>query len=129
MRLASLLLLFGLFFTEFAHAQIEVSFNVNMKQDILDGYFDPTLDRLEITGDLYPLTRNRNYRLRDTEPIDSVYTVELTFPRRFLNQTLNYNFIMDRFNNPDVREGKIRTMRLFERKINVAPHLFDAYVN
>ena len=110
-------------------AQINVTFNLDLRMQIEDGSFIPGRDRAELMGDIYPLTRSRNYLLRDLSPFDSVYTVEITFGRRFMNQDLNYNYIIKKFNGSEIRESELRQIRFVTSNQIIAPQLFDGYTN
>jgi hypothetical protein len=110
-------------------AQVTVTFNLDLRMQIEDGSFVPGRDRAEVMGDIYPLTRSRNYQLRDLSPFDSVYTVEITFARRFMNNDLNYNYIIKKFNGGEIRESELRQIRFVTSNQIIAPQLFDGYTN
>ncbi len=127
---SGLLALFVLLAAHFeVKAQVKVTFNLDLRAQIEDGSFIPGRDRAEVMGDIYPLTRSRNYQLRDLSPSDSVYSVEITFGRRFLNSELNYNYIIKKYTGGEIRESELRQIRFVRGNLIIAPQLFDGYTN
>jgi len=97
------------------YSQSKITFNVNLKPQLEDSTFVPPNDFIEITGDLYPLGKNKRLRLRDSAPKDSIYTVEIRFPRRLNNQQLTYTYIMTTAKNGEEREMRPRSIVLRKR--------------
>ena len=120
----SLALLIG---TLSVQAQTTVKFNVNIKPFLLDSTVVPPLDYVELTGDLYPLGQYKFVRMTDEEPIDSVYSVEVTFPRRFLNRRLLYNFVIRRPSSTDKFEGLQRNLVLRPGEFATDSLFFDSF--
>lgn len=107
-------------------AQSSVTFNVNLKPQLEDSTFVPGRDKLEIIGDIRPLSMLRAFQLTDTEPIDSVYSVTLNFSTRFNRQTLTYNFIMTA-NDVKLTEVLERNLTLQNREVSLDALYFNAF--
>ena len=120
-------LLFIVLFTTDTYAQSKITFNLNLKPQLEDSTFIPQTDIVEIIGDLSPLGRNRRLRLRDLEPVDSVYTVEIDFPRRFRNSTLTFNYIITTQLNGVFRESLPRTLALRPGQVELEAFYFNAF--
>ena len=91
MKTLSSVFLFMLFFTGAAAAQTQITFNIDMRPFMADSSFIPGRDVVEVKGNFYPLD-SRPLRLTDTSPKDSIFTAEVTFPSRYNNLTLQYNY-------------------------------------
>ncbi len=113
--------------TSISVAQTTVRFIVNIKPLLEDSVFVPPMDYVELTGDQYPLGQYKNVRMRDEEPVDSVYSVEVTFPRRLLNQRLTYNFILRRPNSGDMFESLPRNIIIRGNEVSLDTLYFDAF--
>ncbi|MEQ9266646.1 MAG: hypothetical protein RLN81_15560 [Balneolaceae bacterium] len=107
-------------------AQSSVTFNVNLKPQLEDSTFVPGRDKLEIIGDIRPLSMLRAFQLTDTEPVDSVYSVTLNFSTRFNRQTLTYNFIMTA-NDVKLTEVLERNLTLQNREVSLDALYFNAF--
>lgn len=107
-------------------AQSSVTFNVNLKPQLEDSSFVPGRDMLEIIGDIRPLSMLRTFRLTDTEPVDSVYSVTLNFSTRFNRQMLTYNFIMTA-NSVKLTEVLERNLTLQNREVSLDALYFNAF--
>lgn len=107
-------------------AQSSVTFNVNLKPQLEDSSFVPGRDMLEIIGDIRPLSMLRTFRLTDTEPVDSVYSVTLNFSTRFNRQMLTYNFIMTA-NSIKLTEVLERNLTLQNREVSLDALYFNAF--
>lgn len=92
-RIGMLLVLMGIFSVSM-YAQSKITFNINLKPQLEDSTFVPGRDNVQLTGSIYPLTSANPTYLIDSEPIDSIYSVTISFPNRVRNQTLTYNFEM-----------------------------------
>lgn len=77
-----------------ARAQATVTFQVNLKPQLEDSVFLPGRDRAEITGNLFPLSHGRTMLLEDTEPVDSVYSLEVRFPRSATGKKLTFYYML-----------------------------------
>ena len=110
-----------------AHAQsTEITFNVNLKPQLVDSTFIPARDNIKIIGDLYPINTPNPYYLRDEEPIDSIYSITIRFSPRFRNYMLNYNFEM-MINFIKEEEAMPRAIQLQNREVKLDPIYFNAY--
>ena len=108
-------------------AQTTVVFRVDLRPQLKDSLFVPGRgDRVELAADYYPLGRDRNRPMADTEPADSIYTAEVTFRRRLDGQTLTYNFVLKTANGT-LTEQKKRLVPLNGGKIILDPIRFNAY--
>lgn len=80
---------------ESAVAQTTVTFNVNLKPQLENGDFIPGRgDKIELTGNIIPLRPGVYLRMRDQEPIDSVYSVTVPFSRNQQDRSLSYNYVL-----------------------------------
>jgi len=107
-------------------AQTKVSFNLDMKQPLKDSLFIPIKNKVKLVGNIPPLNGSRIVYLYDTEPIDSVYTVEIDFPRRYEGQILDYNFVVQ-LQNENRTENGARTLKLFGKEIILPAMQFGAF--
>lgn len=107
-------------------AQTSVTFNLNLQQMLEDSVFVPGRDRVQITGNFYPLGPNKFMQMHDKAPVDSVYTVEINFSGRFDNQELIYNFEII---TPEEKytEDTPRLLRLQGREIEIPPLYFNSF--
>ena len=123
LALAAILLLS----TAISQAQTTIKFAVNIKPLLEDSVFVPPLDYVELSGDQYPLGQYKYLRMRDEEPVDSVYSVEVTFPRRLLNRQLSYNFILRRPEQGDMFESMPRNLLIRGNDVAIDTLYFDAF--
>lgn len=107
-------------------AQTKVTFNLNMKQALQDSIFIPPANKIKLVGDIQPLNGFRTIYLYDTEPIDSVYSVEIDFPWRYEGQTLTYNFVIE-LQNKTLEEQGTRAIKLNGKEIELPPIQFGAF--
>ncbi|MFV1884475.1 MAG: hypothetical protein ACMZ7B_08310 [Balneola sp.] len=121
-----LLGVFSLFGSSTIEARQQVTFNVNLKPQLEDSIFVPGRDQLQLVGNLQPINTARPYFLTDTEPIDSVYSVTITFPGRFRNQTLIYNFEMT-VNYIKQKESLERRLLLRTGEVELDALYFNAF--
>lgn len=91
-KYAATFLFLLLIFTGTAHSQAAIEFSVNLKPMLEDSSFVPGKDRIELIGNIPPLTLNRGYELTDMAPADSIYSVIIEFSPGFATQKLIYNF-------------------------------------
>ena len=110
-----------------SQAQTTIKFAVNIKPLLEDSVFVPPLDYVELSGDQYPLGQYKYLRMRDEEPVDSVYSVEVTFPRRLLNRQLSYNFILRRPEQGDMFESMPRNLLIRGNDVAIDTLYFDAF--
>lgn len=108
-------------------AQTKVTFNVNMKPMLEDSTFIPGQDILRVKGDLQPFTRVTTFQLSDEQPIDSVYSVTVNFPRRYTDQTLTFNYFIQTLNRGTLQESLPRYIELKGMDVNHPPYVFDTF--
>lgn len=107
--------------------QTTVTFNVNLKPQLKDSIFVPERgDLLEIAGDILPLGMNKKMQLKDLEPVDSVFTIKITFPYRNQGRQLSYYFVLTTENETQ-KEDMPHIIRLSGRNIETDPLYFNAY--
>ena len=123
--LFSLILVLFLFSIR-SFAQSEITFNVNLKPQLVDSVFIPGRDQLKIVGDLNPINRLTPYYLVDEEPIDSIYTITIRFSSRFRNQILTYNYEMIS-NGIKYTEVLPRSLQLQDREVELDALYFNAF--
>jgi hypothetical protein len=101
-----------------------VTFNVILKGQLEDSSFVPGRDYVRVTGNIPPL--NRPLILKDTAPIDSIFSGEITFSSRFNNQQLRYNYelVIDR---RVTAEDTPRTLPLNGQDVILPPLHFNAF--
>ncbi|MTI89167.1 MAG: hypothetical protein FH748_14515 [Balneolaceae bacterium] len=109
-----------------ALAQTSITFNLNMKPMLEDSSFIPGKDLLKINGNLYPLGRGKDKILKDRSPIDSVYSVEISFPSRYEGEKLTYNFYIVK-PKKTIREIRPRILVLSNRDTVLPPIIFNAF--
>ncbi|MEX0845423.1 MAG: hypothetical protein WD022_09070 [Balneolaceae bacterium] len=109
------------------HAQTTVTFNIDLKAMMKDSTFIPGQDFIQVTGSLYPLGNRRAVRLKDEEPVDSVFTAEVEFSRRNNDENLKFNFEIVK---PDelISEKGRRTITLTGQNIIIPPVGFNSFV-
>lgn len=108
------------------YAQATVVFNVDMRSVMKDSTFIPGQDHVQIKGNLYPLGLRVPTKLKDTPPMDSVYTVEIRFPRQHSNKSLNFNFEIVKPKSVISEQGP-RTLILNDEKIDLQPLGFNSF--
>lgn len=100
-----------LFLSDNLSAQAKITFNLNLKPQLEDSVFIPGRDQVFLSGKTFPLRTTRPLAMIDKEPIDSVYTVEVSFNRSELNTMLEYNFIL-RLNSKNLTEDVPRKLEI-----------------
>lgn len=83
-------------------------------------------DVAQVTGNLYPLDGRVPIRMRDREPVDSVFTAEVKFPRSVQGRTLQYNYLLDT-EDQTFEEQRYRQLDLRGGKITLDALYFDSY--
>lgn len=109
-------------------SQTTVKFQVNLSSMIEDSSFVPNQDIIRVTGNMYPLGQNRFVQLRDENPVDSVYTSEVTFQNRQNNVVLEYNFQILKTDNKIINESMKRRLTLRSGQVELPMLFFDAFV-
>ncbi len=107
-------------------AQTTVTFNINLQPMLEDSTFVPGRDVVQVVGNFYPLGANKSVQMHDQEPVDSVYTAEIEFSRRFDNQELKYNYEIIT-PNKKISESATRRIRLQGGQVNLPPLYFDDF--
>lgn len=102
-----------------------ITFNVNLQPELKDSIFIPSRDRILVTGNQHPFSRDNN-RLTDTTPIDSVYSITLRFMRGDLNKTFNFNYVMYIDGKPR-RESMVRQIEIQPGRHNLDALYFDGF--
>lgn len=97
-------------------AQSTVTFNLNLKPQLEDSVFIPNRDKVFLVGSTFPLRLNRPLVMRDEDPIDSVYTVEVMFNRDQLNTLAEYNFMLS-INSNQLKEDIPRRLEIRGKEI------------
>lgn len=123
------LLLVVSFCTIQANAQTKVTFNVNLKPMLEDSSFVPGKHVLQVKGDFFPFTATTRFEMKDLTPKDSVYSVTLTFPRRFTNKMLTYNYVIRSISGSEMNEFLPRQLDLKGREVELPPFYFDSFPN
>lgn len=122
----SLIVLFS--FGALVQAQSMVTFQVDMKYAKQNGLFNDLTNSLVLVGDLSPLgTRPSQYiTLKDTAPIDSIYTAVVTFPASLNDKKLKYNFIINKLLTSE-KEDRVREITLNGGDMELPAIKFNAY--
>jgi|AntRauTorckE6833_2_1112554.scaffolds.fasta_scaffold15626_2 hypothetical protein len=113
--------------TIFLYAQTTVTFNVNLRTMLKDSTFIPGQDVIQITGNVYPLDKRRGIELSDGTPADSVYSVEIDFPRRRNSQNLLYSFEVKKPYD-SITENAPRSLNLVGEDQVLPPMIFNSFV-
>lgn len=99
-------------------AQSEITFNLNLKPQLTDSTFVPGRDVVEIVGSIYPLRMSQGLKLKDTAPVDSIYSVTVDFPRRHTGDRLSYNYVL-KTESETMREPMSRELQLRNGEFNL----------
>ncbi|MEQ8524166.1 hypothetical protein [Gracilimonas sp.] len=108
-----------------ATAQTTVTFNLDMRRALQDSLFIPSTDKVVLVGDVRPLNEINKIYLRDEEPIDSIFTAEVTFRRYLDGDLVTYNFVLDT-QSKKFEEPRSRSLRLSGNEIILPPLQFGA---
>lgn len=108
-----------------AAAQTTVTFNLDMKRALQDSLFIPSTDKVILVGDVRPLNEINEIYLRDEEPIDSIFTAEVTFKRYLDGDQISYNFVLDT-QSKKYEEPRPRSLRLSGNDMILPPIQFGA---
>lgn len=109
-----------------ASAQTKVFFNLDMRRALQDSLFIPPIDKVKLVGNIQPLNGYTSIYLNDTDPVDSIYTVEIDFPRRYEGETLTYNFVLQ-FQRKTMEEEGTRSIKITGKEIELPPIQFGAF--
>lgn len=108
------------------HAQTTIVFNVDMRAAMKDSIFIPNQDQVKIKGNLYPLSRRAGKRMTDQAPADSIYTVEVRFPRQHSGKNLTFNFEIVKPRSVLSEQGP-RSILLNNEHIDLQPLGFNSF--
>ncbi len=87
------LLLLGLtLFAGTAHAQVFLTFSVDMSEEMLAGDFDPETDLVEIRGPFNGWSGGPDWRLEPSAENDSIYVAEFEFDEIEIDSTIRFKF-------------------------------------
>lgn len=127
MRISSFFAVLGIMMmcSSTSYAQ-KVTFNINLKPQLEDSVFIPGRDQIRIYGSAQPINLATPYYLIDEEPIDSVYSVTINFPRRYQNQTISFNYEMT-INYRKMREDLERRLLVQQGDISLDALYFNAF--
>lgn len=109
-----------------AHSQSKVTFQVNLAHEIERGTFNPEEHRVELSGNVYPLSMTRFIELTPSEDDSTLYLAEIEFPMNTVNRDVNYRFRLNlggRFVNEDLP----RAMRVPNRDARLSALYFNSY--
>jgi hypothetical protein len=107
-------------------AQSTITFNLNLKPQIEDSIFVPGQDKVKLIGNQFPLSSYRTKELTDSAPIDSIYSVEISFSRTLVNKSLQYNFIM-LTENGETKEQRPRVITIRNEDAVLDAIYFNAF--
>lgn len=107
-----------------ASAQTKITFNINLRPQIEDSTFNPDRDEVVLRGNRLPFSKTRTIRLRDKEPVDSVYSVAIDFPSMVNDKFLEYRFII-KSPDKDIEENQSRLIRLEGQNEIIPAALFN----
>jgi hypothetical protein len=89
----------------YAVGQSTVTFRVNVSYEIENGLFNPEEHSVQLLGDVYPLSMNREVIMTPSESDSTTYEADVRFQNNVLQQQLIYRFrleINNRYMNEDV---------------------------
>lgn len=92
-------------FTAFAFSQSTVTFRVNVSYEIENGIFNPEEHSVQLLGNVYPLSMNREITMTASETDSTTYEADVRFPMNVIQQPLTYKFRLKldrKFMNEDV---------------------------
>jgi hypothetical protein len=109
-----------------AQAQTNVTFQVNLDYELSNGVFNPEEHKVELSGNVYPLSQTRYIQLQPTESDSTIYFADVEFPPSSLNRVVTYRFRLNlggRFMNEDLP----RNLTIPNRSISLDPLYFNSY--
>ena len=98
-------------FTHSVTAQNTVTFKVNLQPQLKDSIFVPGRDVALLQGNLFPLTPTNRVQLTEGAEVDSIYTVDISFPFTAVDKELTYNFIL-KTPEEEMKEINPRSIRI-----------------
>ncbi len=115
-------------FAAYAQAQTKVHFNLDMKYALQNGLFSPLTEDVMLKGNISPLGESafQWVELKDTAPVDSIYTAVIEFPAIYDDQLLEYNFIIKRILTNE-HEDRKRELTLSGTEEDLPDIKFNSY--
>lgn len=116
-------LLYG---AQILYAQVDVTFQVDIREFIENGMFDPERDHVELIGDQSPLSGVQPVKMDPHKETSSLYTKTVTFSEVKSNKPLQYQFrvmINYRYRNEDIP----RTIRIPSKDKTIDAMYFNSY--
>ena len=110
-----------------ATAQSQVTFQLNLKQQMKDSAFVPPQHSVVVTGNQLPFTSLNSFKMRDTEPVDSVYSAQVRFPSSEIGKTLKFKFEIKRPKKNNLTERQPRLLRIEEGTNTLRPDYFNSF--
>lgn len=113
-------------FTNDVLAQSKVKFQVNLNYELSNGVFNPEEHKVELSGNVYPLTQSRYIQLQPSESDTTIYFAEVEFPTSSVNRVVTYRFRLNmgsRFMNEDLP----RNLTIPSGSISMDPLYFNSY--
>ncbi|NBC26511.1 MAG: hypothetical protein GVY08_06600 [Bacteroidetes bacterium] len=108
------------------YAQVDVTFQVDIREFTENGTFDPERDHVELIGDQSPLSVVQPVKLSPNEENSSLYTTTVTFSEVKRNKPLQYQFrvmINYRYRNEDLP----RTIHIPSADTTIDAMYFNSY--
>lgn len=92
-----ILLLLGCFLliSQTAYSQSEITFAINLGEQIKSGEFSPSNDDVYLTGNQLPFSSTNMIQLNQRPEADSIYVASVDFPKSVVGKTLKYNFVLN----------------------------------
>ena len=107
-------------------AQNTVTFKVNLQPQLKDSIFVPGRDVALLTGNVFPLTPTNRVKLTEGSEVDSIYTVEVSFPFSAVDKELEYNFIL-KTPDEEMKEMNPRFVRIRKGDRELDALYFNAF--
>ena len=107
-------------------AQNTVTFKVNLQPQLKDSIFVPGRDVALLTGNVFPLTPTNRVKLTEGSEVDSIYTVEISFPFSAVDKELEYNFVL-KTQDKEMKEMNPRFLRIRKGDRELDALYFNAF--
>jgi hypothetical protein len=94
-----------MFNTTNVYGQTEITFQVDITHLLDENEFDPEQDRVELIGNMHPLSATRPLKMKRDEDEPSLFKATVSFPISMENSQLEYQFralIDNRYRNEDI---------------------------
>lgn len=115
-------------FATYAQAQTKVSFQIDMKYALQKGMFNDLTNAVMLKGDKSPLGTSviQYVQLKDTAPVDSIYTAVIEFPSTHDGKLLEYNFVIKKLLTSE-QEDRVRQITLNGGEMELPAIVFNSY--